>query len=128
MPRWPAWAMLAVCGLCAYPAMTASIPDDPGPEHYEARGNAPGWRLVIHDRTIDYTSRSGGNTIRFDRPDPRPSANGRRYVADRLTVDVAYSRCNDDLSGHGFEHQVLITASGETRRGCGGARRREWDV
>jgi uncharacterized membrane protein len=120
--------MLAICGLCAYPAMTASIPDDPGLEHYEARGNEPGWGLVIHARSMDYVGPGGAGTISAERPDPRPAINGRRYITDRLTVDVTYSRCNDDLSGRGYEHQVLVTAGGETHRGCGGARRSDWDV
>ena len=128
MPRWPAWAMLAVCAVCAYPALTAPPPSDPGLEHYEARGNEPGWKLVIHGRTIDYAGARGAQRIRAERPDPRPSVNGRRYEAPRLVVDVTYNRCNDDMSGQGFEHQVMVIADGRTYRGCGGARRPDWDV
>jgi uncharacterized membrane protein len=66
--------------------------------------------------------------IEVPRPDPRPSFNGRRYVTSRLTVDVTYSRCNDAMSGFGFEHQVMVIADGETFKGCGGARKSEWDM
>ena len=42
MPRWPAWAMLAFCVACAYPAVS-NLPSEPGPpaESYQARGNEP---------------------------------------------------------------------------------------
>ncbi|QAY79171.1 hypothetical protein [Sphingosinicella sp. BN140058] len=128
MPRWPAWAMLAICGAFAYPAMTAPVPDDPGLEHYEARGNEPGWNLVIDHRSIAYFGPGGASKIAVERPDPRPSPYGRRYATNRLTIDLVYRSCNDDLTGHGYEHQVLVTADGKTSRGCGGARRQDWDV
>lgn len=40
---------------------------------------------------------------------------------------MTYARCNDGMSGRGFEHQVMVTADGETVKGCGGERRTEWD-
>lgn len=46
----------------------------------------------------------------------------------RLTVDITYSRYNDAMSGHGYEHEVIVIANGTTVRGCGGARRPDWDV
>lgn len=97
-------------------------------EHYEARGQEPGWHLLIHGGRIDFTGNYGEKKIAVARPDPRPSINGRRYVTSRLTVDVTYSRCNDAMNGFGFEHQVMVTADGETYDGCGGARKREWDM
>jgi uncharacterized membrane protein len=97
-------------------------------ERYEARGQEPGWHLLIHRGRIDFTGNYGEKKISVARPDPRPSINGLRYVTQRLTVDVTYSRCNDAMSGFGFEHQVMVTADGETYDGCGGARKREWDM
>jgi len=128
MPRWPAWILLGFAAACAYPAVTSPPPTDPALEQYEARGNEPGWNLVIHDNRIDYTGNYGDKKISIARPDPRPSFNGRRYVSQKLTVDVTYSRCNDDMSGRGFEHQVTVTAEGQTFRGCGGERRTDWDL
>ena len=108
----------------------APPPPDSGPagERYEARGQEPGWHILIHEGRIDYTGNYGDKKISVARPDPRPSFNGRRYVTPRLTVDVTYSRCNDSMSGFGFEHQVLVTADGETFKGCGGERKTEWDM
>jgi uncharacterized membrane protein len=97
-------------------------------ERYEARGQEPGWHLLIQGGRIDFTGHYGEKKISVARPDPRPSINGRRYVTSRLTIDVTYSRCNDAMSGFGFEHQVMVTADGETYDGCGGARKREWDM
>jgi uncharacterized membrane protein len=114
----------AGCGPEGEPA-TAS---DASREHYEARGNEPGWRVLIHDGRIDYEGNYGEKKISVARPVPQPSFNGRRYVAPRLSVDLTYSRCNDDMSGHGYEHQVLVIADGESFKGCGGARKKEWDM
>lgn len=115
--------LVAGCGPKAPPASTS----DPVAERYEARGQEPGWHLLIHAGRIDYTGNYGDKKISVERPDPRPSFNGRRYVTNRLVVDVTYARCNDAMSGFGFEHQVMVIADGETFRGCGGARKSEWD-
>lgn len=128
MPKWPAWIMFGAAAACAYPAVTNPPPSDPAMETYEAKGNEPGWRVRIAEGRIAYVGAYGGKTIEVARPDPRPSFNGRRYETRRLIVDITYTRCNDDMSGHGYEHQVLVTADGETFRGCGGARRSDWDV
>jgi uncharacterized membrane protein len=128
MPYWPAWALGALAAACAYPAVTAEAPTEPAQERYEARGNEPGWSVTIHDGRIDYVGHYGDVKLSVPRPDPRPSFNGRRYVTDRLTLDVTYSRCNDAMSGRGYEHQVMVTAAGETFKGCGGERRPDWDM
>ena len=120
--------MLAFCAACAYPALTVPPPSDPNAEHYEARGQEPGWSLTIHNGRMDYVGRYGEVKISAARPEPRPSFNGRRYVTPRLVVDVTYARCNDAMSGFGFEHQVMVTADGDTVKGCGGGRKTEWDV
>ncbi|HEX8483495.1 MAG TPA: hypothetical protein VF650_16470 [Allosphingosinicella sp.] len=113
---------------CTTSEAPAPASGDPAREHYEARGQEPGWHLLIHGGRIDYTGNYGDKKISVARPDPRPSFNGRRYVTPRLTVDVTYVRCNDAMSGHGYEHQVTVLADGETYKGCGGARKSEWDV
>ena len=120
----PSAAVLAAACSTDEPPASAS---SPALEHYEARGQEPGWHLVIHGGRIDYSGNYGDKKITVARPDPRPSFNGRRYETPRLTVDVTYSRCNDAMSGFGFEHQVSVTADGESFKGCGGARKSEWD-
>jgi hypothetical protein len=32
------------------------------------------------------------------------------------------------MSGFGFEHQVSVIADGQMFKGCGGARKSEWDM
>jgi uncharacterized membrane protein len=120
----PLALLAAGCATAAPPAP----PGGPAQEHYEARGQEPGWHLLIHRGRIDYTGNCGEKKIGVPRPDPRPSFNGRRYVTPRLTVDVTYSRCNDAMSGLGFEHQVTVIADGQTFKGCGGARKPDWDM
>jgi heat shock protein HslJ len=118
-------AFLATACATADPPAPASGPPH---ERYEARGQEPGWYLLIHDGRIDYSGNYGEKKIEVARPEPRPSFNGRRYVTPRLTVDITYVRCNDAMSGFGFEHQVMVIADGETFKGCGGARKTEWDL
>ena len=114
------------------PAPSAKAPPAPAPaaapESYSALGQEPGWALKIGGGRIDYTGNYGEKKINVARPDPRPSINGRRYVTERLTVDITYARCNDAMSGFGFEHQVMVIADGETYKGCGGARKKDWDM
>src|SRR5687767_4596290 len=95
---------------------------------YTARGQEPGWALKIDKGRIDYQGNYGEKLINVARPEPQSTANGRRYVTPRLTVAITYTRCNDAMSGHGYEHEVKVTADGETYDGCGGPRRTDWDM
>jgi uncharacterized membrane protein len=126
MPRWPAWAMAAAAAACAYPAMTTPAPG-PVQEHYQARGEEPGWHLRIHNGRLDYRGDEGAVRITELRPEPRATAKGRRYVTARLRVDVVEARCNDPADGEGYSNRVEVVADGRLLRGCGGERRREWD-
>lgn len=118
---------LALAGF-AYPAMTTPPPQTAADERYEALGNDPGWTLAIANGEMRYSAGKGSKAIEAERPRPARAADGRRYEARGLVVDISYKRCNDDLSGHGYEHQVTVTAKGRTHRGCGGPRRTDWDV
>jgi uncharacterized membrane protein len=100
----------------------------PEPESYAALGQEPGWALKIGGGRIDYAGNYGEKKITVARPEPRVTRNGRRYTTPRLSVAISYTRCNDAMSGFGFEHQVTIVADGETYKGCGGARKTEWDM
>jgi heat shock protein HslJ len=87
---------------------------------YAARGNEPGWILKMDGKTIDYQGDYGQTKITIPAPEPRPSFNGMRHVADRLTVDITYSSCADDMSGKRFSDTVTVLADGKQLRGCGG--------
>ena len=125
MPKWPAYLMAAGAAACAVPAITTPPPDS---EYYRALGQEPGWNVTIQNGEIRYVGDYGETRITVPRPEPRNTFNGRRYETDRLVVDITYSRCNDSMSGHGYEHQVMVIADGTTVRGCGGDRRTDWDV
>ena len=87
---------------------------------YVARGNEPGWILKMDSNMIDYQGDYGETKIRIAAPQGRPSFNGMRYVADRLTVDVTYASCTDDMSGKRFADTVTVLADGKEVKGCGG--------
>lgn len=113
-------------------AAACSTPPGPAEDAYVARGQEPGWIVRIVGGRIAYTGNYG--EVRIDAPagEPRTTFNGRRYEtasADgrSLIVDVTRGRCNDAMSGFGYADQVLVIADGRSFRGCGGARRPEWD-
>jgi uncharacterized membrane protein len=97
-------------------------------EPYTARGQEPGWALKIDKGRIDYQGNYGEKKINVARPEAKPIPNGLRYSTDRLTVTITFTRCNDAMSGHGYVHEVNITADGEDYNGCGGPRRTVWDM
>jgi uncharacterized membrane protein len=80
------------------------------------------------DGRIDYQGNYGDVRIRVAAPAAQAIPNGRRYVTPRLTVEIAYARCNDAMSGQGYEHKVKVIADGETFDGCGGKRRPDLDM
>lgn len=124
MPRWPACLLGAAAVGCAAPGPPPPA-SDPAAEVYTARGNGPGWHLTISGGRMTYVGDYGDTRIAVARPEPRPTFNGRRYETAQLTVDVTYSRCNDGMSGHGYEHQVMVITPEGAVRGCGGERRPE---
>jgi uncharacterized membrane protein len=105
----------------------ASAPAEPA-ESYRAIGQEPGWTVTIADNRIDYVGDYGETKISVPRPEPTATSMGRRYETPQLLLDVVKARCNDAMSGHGYEDQVTITANGKAYVGCGGARRKNWDI
>jgi uncharacterized membrane protein len=99
--------------------VTATAPEKAAPEHYVASGYEPGWSLTIAKGRLDYQGNYGEKHIDVARPEPKRLRNGRRYVTDRLTVQITYARCDEAADGY-YEHQVTIAADGETYKGCGG--------
>ena len=118
--------LLATAALAACAPPPPAAPD-PSQERYTARGQEPGWAITIAGGRIDYIGNYGEKRINVPRPDPRTTFNGHRYETPRLIVDVTHGRCNDVMSGHGYADHVMVIADGETYRGCGGERRRDWD-
>ena len=108
----------------ATPAASAKKAEPP----YTARGQEPGWLLTIANGRIDYVGNYGEKRIRVAAPEPLVDPNGRNYVTPRLAVEINHFRCNDTMSGQGYEHGVKVIADGETYKGCGGKRRPEWDM
>lgn len=87
---------------------------------YTARGNEPGWLLKMDSKTIAYEGDYGGTKINIPALEGRPSFNGMRYITERLTIDITYSSCADDMSGKRFADTVTVIADGRQVTGCGG--------
>lgn len=124
--KWPACLLIAGVAACTYaPPGPAPAPES---EVYRAIGQEPGWHVTIARGRIDYVGDYGETRISVARPEPRTTFNGHRYETRRLVVDISHGRCNDAMSGHGYADQVMVIADGRTYRGCGGARRTDWDM
>jgi heat shock protein HslJ len=112
--------LLAFPLLASCQTMTDTPPIPNAAAKYVARGNEPGWIVTMDATSIDYEGDYGETRINMPAPQGRPSFNGMRYVTDRLTVDINYSSCTDDMSGKRFADTVSVVADGKELRGCGG--------
>lgn len=114
----PLLALPLILAGCA----TTATPETPAPSRtYMALGTEPGWTLEITPERLNYAGDYGETVIRVANPGARPSFNGERYAADRLTVDVTHAACSDGMSDRRYRDTVTVTADGKTVKGCGGA-------
>lgn len=115
----PAVSLLALAA-CAPAAETP--PQGPGdqPVAYMALGTEPGWTLEITPSRLNYVGDYGETKIMVLNPGAKPSFNGERYIADRLTVDITHAECSDGMSDRRYRDTVTVTADGKTVKGCGG--------
>lgn len=112
--------ILSLMLLSACQTVSETEPPVDNTASYIARGNEPGWILKMDGKALDYQGDYGATKIKVAQPEGRPSFNGMRYVTDRLTVDITYASCADDMSGERYSDSVLITAEGKDLKGCGG--------
>lgn len=103
----------------AVPALLLAVSVDAKPKVYHAAGTEPFWTLAIGTGSITY-KRMGGETIVTATPRVRATANGRRYVSPRITIDIARERCNDGMSDRSYPEAVKVTIGGNVVIGCGG--------
>ncbi len=115
----PAASLLALAA-CAPAAETP--PQGPGeqPAAYMALGTEPGWTLEITPSRLNYDGDYGETKIMVPNPGAKPSANGRTYTTDRLSVVVQQAPCSDGMSDRRYADSVRVVADGKALRGCGG--------
>ncbi|MBR2174054.1 META domain-containing protein [Sphingopyxis sp.] len=115
----PAASLLALAA-CAPAAETP--PQGPGdqPAAYMALGTEPGWTLEITPSRLNYDGDYGETKIIVPNPGAKPSANGRTYTTDRLSVVVQQAPCSDGMSDRRYADSVRVVADGKALRGCGG--------
>ncbi|WP_373487909.1 META domain-containing protein [Blastomonas sp.] len=87
---------------------------------YVARGQEPGWIVRMDDATIRYEGDYGATVLSSPRPRGAAIANGQRYSARDLVVEITNTPCQDVMSGERFADTVRVTARGTTVSGCGG--------
>lgn len=138
MPRFLSLAIFVVLatGLVACAttgrAPTAQAVDDSGNASgpgvvelpFEARGNEPGWLLVIDDQmTLDWAY--GTRRAQVPRPEPMRAADAITYAvagdAHTLNVHITERLCHDSMIGMPYPYTVSVTIDGSRLAGCGGA-------
>ncbi len=93
------------------------------PAGYVARGNEPGWHLLIDSAAMVLTQMDGGEK-RFPLPKQQPITGGYRYALTLngapTSVDVLRRLCHDSMSGMSYPDTVTVATGGKTLKGCGG--------
>ncbi|MFN4358099.1 META domain-containing protein [Sphingopyxis alaskensis] len=119
--------MIRLLPLLALPALAACVPatdnpQGPGevPAAYMALGTEPGWTLEITPARLNYAGDYGETMIAVPNPGAQTTTTGKRYTADRLTVEVRPGPCSDGMSDRRYADTVTVTADGKRVTGCGG--------
>lgn len=110
-------AMLSGCATLPAPAPETSVPAG---NAWFALGTEPFWSLEITDARITYHDAERRRVAEAN-PGARPSFNGRRYVGERMIVDITMQPCSDGMSDRRYAETVRLTVDGRTLTGCGGA-------
>jgi heat shock protein HslJ/uncharacterized lipoprotein YbaY len=91
---------------------------------FSARGQEPGWAIVIDAQAISLSADYGALQLRMPRPEPEITAEGIYYrtAADGRSLLVAIQPriCADIATGMPHPYGVRYDLDGETRLGCGG--------
>ena len=118
---------ISLIALAAMSALTACAPaaetpqrSDKAPAAYMALGTEPGWTLEITPERLNYAGDYGETVIAVPNPGAQVTTGGKRYAADRLTVEVTSGPCSDGMSDRTYADTVTVTADGKTVKGCGG--------
>lgn len=92
------------------------------PETYTARGNEPGWSVVIGEAEAEVVANSGDTRLVTARPEIRPEPGA--YVLDMPEIDARLRLeerlCRDDATGMPYPHRAVMTLGGRDLHGCGG--------
>ena len=109
---------IAAAGLLMLATLAPSAnAQDTGP--YKAQGTEPFWSATVDRSTIRFSTPDGPN-ITDTITTTRPTFNGMRYEAPRITVDVTHMRCQDGRSDRVYPDRVMVLFDGKALRGCGG--------
>ena len=108
-------ATVALAGLLA--GCITPPPAPPAP--YYARGNQPGWSLIIDEQHVTFI-RADQSMLRDPRPSPVNTAAGSSYQSPRIRVTIVRNLCRDASTGQIYPHQVHVNAEGRSFHGCGG--------
>lgn len=115
----PALAALALLPACATIPADDGMGTVPSGDAYLALGTEPFWSVEVTDARIAYND-AENRVVRVANPGARPSFNGRRYVAPRITVDITATPCSDGMSDRRYADTVLVEVDGRSLQGCGG--------
>jgi len=93
---------------------------DAGP--YRARGNEPGWAVVLNETTAEITADYGA--ITHSVPRPKVKVIDAAYLLDMPSIDarlsIRESLCHDDATGMPYPDSAELVLGTRILRGCGG--------
>jgi len=84
---------------------------------YQASGSEPFWSLTIGGGQLVYDPADGPD-IRIATPPRQPIANGYRYVAPEITVEVVHTRCQAENEQF-YADTVRVHVGDVNGEGCG---------
>lgn len=113
---------LTLLALAALGACTGPMPSLGPRISYSALGHDPGWTLTIRGDRLEFAAAEPQMLMELVPPLPVPTAHGRRYATERLTLEITRRPCNDIKSGVAFSETVWVVVDGYNYRGCGGER------
>lgn len=121
-----AFALVAGCATIPTSSALQQLPQGANDKAYMALGTEPGWSAEITPGQINYNGNYGDTQIRVPVTSAQPTQDGITYQGagngHNVTLAIRYGQqCSDGMSDRLFEHDVTITADGQTYRGCGGA-------
>lgn len=117
MARAATFLALALLGGCA-----GALEPLPGRAGYQALGHDPAWVLTMRDGALKFVGSDPRTAMEILAPVPEPTAYGRRYSSERLTLEITRQPCNDVRSGVAFSDTVALVVDRYNYRGCGGER------
>lgn len=96
-----------------------------GGETFIARGNEPGWKVVIYQDKIDVLKNYGEDKFTLNITEEATFKSETTIITttdknkNPVTISISEINCEDNMSGEQFDYYVTFEHNNETLKGCG---------